>query len=311
MNTPRHHKRGLLAAVSVAYPAMLIGSGLSTPSAQAGYIVTLEQVGSNVVAIGSGTIDLAGLNFLVAPPADAATIALWPSFPYLATGPTSSQPIDVYSGFTGPASFGGGGFTFADSGTGDTVGIQGAQGNYLFVPRGYVSEMPLSDTSTYLNQSFASLGVTPGTYEWTWGSGPTADTFTIDVSNLPAFAGMPGQANCQGQSFSSFSQQFGGLNKAASVLGFSSVSALQSAVSGYCAGSSLAALTQIATDPGTDPMLASMAGDPPGPGTDPIPEPASIALLGAGLACFAAAHKSVSVLAISMAHQRARCCGAA
>jgi hypothetical protein len=37
---------------------MLIGSGLS---AQAGYIVTLEQQGPNVVANGSGPIDLTGL----------------------------------------------------------------------------------------------------------------------------------------------------------------------------------------------------------------------------------------------------------
>jgi hypothetical protein len=160
-------------------------------------------------------------------------------------------------------------------------------GAVLLVPPGYVSETPLSDTATYYNATFSSLGVTPGTYTWTW----STDTFTLDVSNSPVFVGMPGQANCQGQSLSSFTQQFGGLGNAASQLGFSSVSALRTFISGYCAGSSLVALTQIATDPGTDPMLASIAGDPPDPGTDPIPEPASIALLGAGLACFAAVRR--------------------
>jgi hypothetical protein len=44
--------------------AMLIGSGLSAPSAQATYIVTLVQQGSDVVATGSGTIDLSGLKRL-------------------------------------------------------------------------------------------------------------------------------------------------------------------------------------------------------------------------------------------------------
>ena len=36
---------------------------------------------------------------------------------------------------------------------------------------GYISDSLLSDTSTYANRTFSSLGVTPGTYEWTWGSG--------------------------------------------------------------------------------------------------------------------------------------------
>jgi hypothetical protein len=41
--------------------AMLIG--LSATSAQAGYVVDLTQQGSNVVATGSGAIDLSGLTF--------------------------------------------------------------------------------------------------------------------------------------------------------------------------------------------------------------------------------------------------------
>jgi hypothetical protein len=41
--------------------AMLIG--LSALSAQAGYVVDLTQVGSNVVASGSGAVDLSGLTF--------------------------------------------------------------------------------------------------------------------------------------------------------------------------------------------------------------------------------------------------------
>ena len=42
--------------------AMLIGSALSAPPAQAGYIVTLTQQGSDVVASGSGAIDLTSLS---------------------------------------------------------------------------------------------------------------------------------------------------------------------------------------------------------------------------------------------------------
>jgi hypothetical protein len=52
------------ARASALGVAMLIGGGVSAPSAQAGYVVTLAQVGSNVVATGSGPIDLTGLSFV-------------------------------------------------------------------------------------------------------------------------------------------------------------------------------------------------------------------------------------------------------
>jgi hypothetical protein len=52
----------------------------------------------------------------------------------------------------------------------------------------------------------------------------------------PVFAGMPGKANCHGQSVSALAQQYGGLNNAAADLRYSSVSALQSAVMKYCEG---------------------------------------------------------------------------
>jgi hypothetical protein len=68
----------------------------------------------------------------------------------------------------------------ADSGSGDLVGIDSAGGT-LFVPPNYTSGSSLMDTATYLNQTFSSLGVTPGTYVWTWGSGAHADSFTLDI----------------------------------------------------------------------------------------------------------------------------------
>jgi hypothetical protein len=64
------------------------------------------------------------------------------------------------------------------SGSGDAVGISGSVED-LFVPVGYVSDSPLSGTSTF-NGTFSSLGATPGTYKWTWGSGPNQN-FTLQV----------------------------------------------------------------------------------------------------------------------------------
>jgi hypothetical protein len=117
--------------------AMLIGYG---PMAQAAYTVMLQQEGTSVVATGSGTIDLTGLSLSYST-ANPALIA--PDGGYINTGPESSEPVDVYTGFTGPTSFGGGGFTVASSGSGDMVGIFG--GDQLAVPAGYFSGNPLSD----------------------------------------------------------------------------------------------------------------------------------------------------------------------
>ena len=48
------------------------------------------------------------------------------------------------------------------------------------------------------------------------------------------FAGTPGQANCHGVSVSALARQFGGLEAAASALGFASVQALQDAIREFC-----------------------------------------------------------------------------
>jgi len=151
-----------VAALSVAYPA------------RANFIVTINQVGANVDVTGSGTIDLTALSFIT--PA-AAGAAILPSGAYLvlATG-----NVAVYTGFSGPTSFGSGGVTFASSYSGNAVGIAGHDGE-LFVPQGYVSGAALSGTSTYAGATLLSLGVNPGTYTWTWGTGVHADSFTINA----------------------------------------------------------------------------------------------------------------------------------
>ena len=52
----------------------------------------------------------------------------------------------------------------------------------------------------------------------------------------PTFAGMPGKANCYGQSVAALARQYHGLNAAASALGFSSVGALQNDIFAFCQG---------------------------------------------------------------------------
>jgi hypothetical protein len=165
----------------IAGAAVLIGCGLFVLPAQAAYIVTLVQQGDNVVATGSGTIDLTGLELNPICGLGCSTNAgINPIIGTIATGPVNRVPTLFYIGFTGPTSFGSGDLTLPNSGSGDSVGIDGAF-EILSLPVDYVSGRVLSDTSAYNNQAFSSLGVTPGTYVWTWGSGGSADSFTLII----------------------------------------------------------------------------------------------------------------------------------
>jgi PEP-CTERM motif len=167
--------------------ALGLCAGLAVP-AQAAYIVTLQQVGANVVATGSGPIDVTDLLGLGTVPNG---VGIAPSVGAIVTGLMSNLSLEEFSGFTGPTSFGSGGGRAASSSTGDGVGLGGAAG-FLGVPAGYVSDSALSDTAIYDNQTFASLGVTPGTYEWTWGTGAHADSFTLQIgAAVPEPASLP------------------------------------------------------------------------------------------------------------------------
>ena len=54
----------------------------------------------------------------------------------------------------------------------------------LSVPAGYVSGTALSDTAIYSGTTLAALGVTPGTYVWTWGTTENQN-FTLQIPPFP------------------------------------------------------------------------------------------------------------------------------
>jgi VPDSG-CTERM motif len=156
-------------------PLILFGiavtSLVSVQPAQA-FTITLEQMGANVVANGSGAFNLTGLSF-VGPAQLFASIR--PNFAFLAL---ASGTVDTYVGVGGGTIFGTGGLTLASSSGGNAVGVVGGE---LFVPQGYVPGTSLSGTSTYNNATFASLGLTPGTYVWTWGTGLPNQNVTLVI----------------------------------------------------------------------------------------------------------------------------------
>jgi hypothetical protein len=166
--------------------AILALGAISAPSAQAAYVVTFDEVGSDVVETGAGSLDLTDLSvgtFGFARDASVTPI-LGRFFSGVFTGANTSF-ADV--GSFSPLAFGSGAFAAANITTGGPVGLVSGVGDFpaLLFPLGYISGATLSDSSTYLDATISSLGLTPGAYVFGWGSGAHADTFTIDVVASP------------------------------------------------------------------------------------------------------------------------------
>jgi hypothetical protein len=184
-----NHKRTTL------FWTILLGSGLVVTPAKASFIMTLMQSDTSVVGTGSGTINLFALT-----PANFVSTAPAVSGPqgFAALGPESTTA--AYTAVSGPSSFGSGGFFAASTGSGDTVGIsiEGVITDVLFLPVNYVSGASLSDSATWDNATITSLGLTPGTYTWTWGSRASADSFTVQIdASIPE----PGSVTLFGAGF--------------------------------------------------------------------------------------------------------------
>ena len=174
-------------ALAFAAAVSLVLFGPAAGGAHAAVVMTLEQEGSNVVATGSGTIDLTDLT-LISSITNVPGIA--PDGSAILAGATLSA--DVYGFlFTAPpkGSLGSGSQTDANSGIGNPFGVTDA---VVVVPHNYASGTALSDSATWDSTTLAMLGVTPGTYAYTWGFGAHADSVTLDVLNpVPVPAALP------------------------------------------------------------------------------------------------------------------------
>ncbi|MEO7168103.1 MAG: hypothetical protein ABI016_13870 [Chthoniobacterales bacterium] len=148
--------------------------------------MTLQQIGPDVVATGSGAINLNGLTFF---PTTLLLPKIVSSAADIVIGPTISSTVDYHNGVSGPTSFGSGLGRSASSGSGDMVGINEAAFyphlyRLISVPAGYASDTILSDSVIYSGTTLAALGVTAGTYVWKWGT--TANqNFTLEIPPFP------------------------------------------------------------------------------------------------------------------------------
>ena len=201
MNTMKTHT--IHTTTRRALPAVLATLALATTASHAAIVISFQQVGANVVETGSGSANLTALTLSGPFFGPGQT---FPNVQQAIVGPSASG--SAFTGVSGPSNFGLGGGALASSNSGNTFGlVQFFAAPNLYLPTGYVSGSALSGSSTFNGQTFASLGITPGTYLYTWGAGPTADSLTVQAIAAPvpepgsALAGLLALGACAGGLF--------------------------------------------------------------------------------------------------------------
>jgi len=158
---------------------------------QAAVTITFSEVGPDVVAVSSGTINTAGFDSLSGfgplrgfVGGTGIDPSLWC---YIGIGlPELRVDAYVISNWTNDNT------DICNTGTqkgslinsGDFVGLYSRSNRTdgIYVPLGYVSGEPISGTSTWPGNTITSLDLIPGTYEYTWGAGEDADSLTLIIA---------------------------------------------------------------------------------------------------------------------------------
>ena len=157
---------------------------LRAAAAPALFTFNVAQIGNNVEVDGNGTVDLGGLTYDTDSGGYSGTV---PNRAWLGAGiPVGSN---FYDGLFGPTSFGSGDLTYATSSTGDFVFLV-AYGNGIILPMNYVSGSTLTDQDVFTGASISSLGMTPGTYTYTYGAG--TDSLVVNIVPEPSTWAMLG-----------------------------------------------------------------------------------------------------------------------
>jgi K319L-like, PKD domain len=164
---------------------------LAAIPAQATIVITASEVGENVVFNLSGDVNLNSFATFAGSGTGFAAVGIEPTTSNIAFG---SGPIDIYtlSSRSGPSEFGPGADANATSTTGAAFGFFPYLYNppLIAVPQGS-DGFGLAASITFESTTFASLGVNPGTYEWTWSTGGVSDNLILNigpVTNTPPTA---------------------------------------------------------------------------------------------------------------------------
>jgi len=147
-------------------------------------------------------------------------------------GPRSGEEVEITITFTSPIVLPAGHYFFRPE-----VLLTSGDFLYLSAPRPIVAPGTpfLGDLQAWIrNSNLAPDWLRIGTDIIDGTPAPTFNmAFSLTGETVPE-AGTPGQPNCHGQTISALAHQFGGIDAAASALGFSTVQALQTGFKLFC-----------------------------------------------------------------------------
>ena len=184
-NLMKKSQQSTLQRLAVTTLVIFASAGTAV-TAQAAYIATATETGGDVVFEGSGSLDLTAGSLSSSIGNQVGGVVPNSLFQI---GDITGVQTQFYlnpTNFSGPSTIGPGTtFTRSSGGTGDLTGVSFGGSPNISVPNGYTFGDALSGSMTIAGHTFSSLGLSPGVYEWTWGSGATADSFKLNVGAVP------------------------------------------------------------------------------------------------------------------------------
>ena len=163
--------------LSVSAAVISAGLLLGVQSAKAVITVKATQVGADVDFTMTGS--LASDSVVVQASDYSWGQGIQANPPHVIFGPGFNGTLYSLPNLTGPTSFGSGGFD-NPSGNSGTASYFTPEDAYIITTGGL--DTALSASMTFANATFSSLGVTPGTYIWSWGpSAAMSDSYILQI----------------------------------------------------------------------------------------------------------------------------------
>ena len=170
----------LIRLSAAAFAVGIATFGPPVMTANAAVIVTVQEVGQNVVFESTGSLDVTGLT----PIDQSNTIGFVRGTEGFVFGVVSNIEVDAYAATSVPTAFGGTESTNPDtfvatsppdSAFGALIGPP-----TIRLPLGYTSGTPLIFEMVFFDQSLMTMELTPGTYVWTLAND---DTVTLQIDD--------------------------------------------------------------------------------------------------------------------------------